>query len=101
MTIQRRDILRSLLAAPFVVTTPGLLMPVRAERIYWDIDDEGSPGPWYIPTYEELRGVTTITYVRRNVLQIPQDVKHINGRIQILYPGETITFVGEYQPWTH
>lgn len=56
MLITRRSLLRSLLAAPFVVATPGLLMPVRAiepEPIEvlklrgWDLRSGWEPRPVY------------------------------------------------------
>ena len=40
--IPRRNILGLILAAPAVIRTPGLLMPVRRVRTVWD-DLNGSP----------------------------------------------------------
>lgn len=40
--INRRGILRSLLAAPFVITRPGLLMPIRS----WSPEADRIEGMW-------------------------------------------------------
>lgn len=65
MEITRRSLLRSLLAAPFIVATPGLLMPVRALALPPDPLAELQIAGW-----ENLRTLTVAVAKTGNVWRI-------------------------------
>jgi len=48
MKLARRSILKGLLAAPVIIRTPGLLMPIKplGKYYYWEVST-GSDTPWW------------------------------------------------------